>query len=70
MYLISEGSLKPAQKKFNPLNNDNEIFVDHRTSIEICSSDDGSIPKLHYSFRQLNLRIWGVVLLLIWLGLL
>uniref|UniRef100_K3ZFL1 Replication protein A subunit n=1 Tax=Setaria italica TaxID=4555 RepID=K3ZFL1_SETIT len=37
VYLISEGSLKPAQKKFNPLNNDNEIFVDHRTSIEICS---------------------------------
>jgi replication factor A1 len=54
LYLISEGSLKPAQKKFNPLNNDNEIIVDHRTSIEICSSDDGSIPKLRYSFRQIS----------------
>ncbi|RLN27497.1 replication protein A 70 kDa DNA-binding subunit C-like [Panicum miliaceum] len=51
VYLISEGSLKPAQKKFNPLNNDNEIFVDHRTSIEICSSGDGSIPKLRYDFQ-------------------
>ncbi|RLN00544.1 replication protein A 70 kDa DNA-binding subunit C-like [Panicum miliaceum] len=54
VYLISEGSLKPAQKKFNPLNNDNEIFVDHRTSIEICSSGDGSIPKLQYDFQQIS----------------
>ncbi|CAL4896077.1 unnamed protein product [Urochloa decumbens] len=54
VYSISEGSLKPAQKKFNPLNNDYEIVVDHRSSIEICSSDDGSIPKLQYNFRQIS----------------
>ncbi|CAN6336071.1 unnamed protein product [Urochloa humidicola] len=54
VYLISEGSLKPAQKKFNPLNNDYEIVVDSRTSIEIPSSDDGSIPKMQFSFRQIS----------------
>ncbi|KAF8725645.1 hypothetical protein HU200_020187 [Digitaria exilis] len=54
VYLISDGSLKPAQKKFNPLNNEYEIFVHHKTSIEICSSDDGSIPKLQYDFQQIS----------------
>ncbi|KAF8667139.1 hypothetical protein HU200_053326 [Digitaria exilis] len=54
VYLISDGSLKPAQKKFIPLNNEYEISVHHTTSIEICSSDDGSIPKLQYDFQQIS----------------
>jgi len=54
VYLISEGSLRPAQKKFNPLNADYEILVDYRTSIEICSSGDDSFPKLQYNFQQIS----------------
>ncbi|OEL18502.1 Replication protein A 70 kDa DNA-binding subunit C [Dichanthelium oligosanthes] len=54
VYFISKASLKPAQKKFNPLNNDYEIFVDHITSIEICSGDDSSIPRLQYNFQQIS----------------
>ncbi|XP_062230519.1 replication protein A 70 kDa DNA-binding subunit C-like isoform X2 [Phragmites australis] len=54
VYLVSKGSLKPAQKKFNPLNHEYEIFVDHRTSIEICSGDDSSIPRQQYNFRQIS----------------
>jgi replication factor A1 len=54
VYLISKGSLKPAQKKFNPLKNDYEIVVDHRTSIEICCGDESSFPRQHYNFRQIR----------------
>nr|TKW24698.1 hypothetical protein SEVIR_3G066400v2 [Setaria viridis] len=54
VYLISKGLLKPAQKKFNPLNNDYEILVDHTTSIEICCGDESSLPRQQYNFRQIR----------------
>ncbi|RLN30360.1 replication protein A 70 kDa DNA-binding subunit C-like [Panicum miliaceum] len=54
VYLISKGSLKPAQKTFNPLKNDYDIVVDHRTSIEICCGDESSFPMQHYNFRQIR----------------
>jgi replication factor A1 len=54
VYLISKGSLKPAQKKFNPLNNDYEILVDHTTSIEICWGDESSCTRQQYNFRQIS----------------
>ncbi|CAL4896078.1 unnamed protein product [Urochloa decumbens] len=54
VYLISKGSLKPAQKKFNPLNNDHEILVDHTTSIEICCGDESRFTLHQYNFRQIS----------------
>ncbi|CAN6340288.1 unnamed protein product [Urochloa humidicola] len=54
VYLISRGSLKPAQKKFNPLNHEYEITVDFKTTIEVCPSDDISIPRQQYNFRQIS----------------
>ncbi|XP_062181655.1 replication protein A 70 kDa DNA-binding subunit C-like [Phragmites australis] len=54
VYLISKGAVKPAQKKFNPLNNEYEITLDHSTSIETCSGDDCSIPRQQYNFRQIS----------------
>ncbi|CAN6349479.1 unnamed protein product [Urochloa humidicola] len=54
VYLISKGSLKPAQKKFNPLNNDYEILVDNTTSIEICCVDESSFTMQQYNFRQIS----------------
>ncbi|RCV15552.1 hypothetical protein SETIT_3G065300v2 [Setaria italica] len=65
VYLISRGSLKPAQKKFNPLNHEYEITVDFRTSIEVCPSDDSSIPRQQYNFRQIseieNIEVGAIV---------
>jgi replication factor A1 len=54
VYLISRGTLKPAQKKYNPLNSDYDILVDNSTSIEVCSDDDSSIPRQQYDFRQIS----------------
>ncbi|KAL6619660.1 hypothetical protein ACP70R_034799 [Stipagrostis hirtigluma subsp. patula] len=54
VYIISKGAVKPAQKKFNQLNNEYEIFVDYTTSIEICSGGDSSIPRQQCVFRQIS----------------
>ncbi|KAF8725648.1 hypothetical protein HU200_020190 [Digitaria exilis] len=54
VYKISRGTLKPAQKKFNPLNNEYEITADFKTSIEVFSSDDSSIPRQQYKFRRIS----------------
>uniref|UniRef100_A0ACD5TZ61 Uncharacterized protein n=1 Tax=Avena sativa TaxID=4498 RepID=A0ACD5TZ61_AVESA len=54
VYLISRGGLKPAQKQYNHLNNDYEISLDATTSIEVCSADDGSIPRQQFNFRPIS----------------
>uniref|UniRef100_A0ACD5TY62 Uncharacterized protein n=1 Tax=Avena sativa TaxID=4498 RepID=A0ACD5TY62_AVESA len=55
VYLISSrGGLKPAQKQYNPLNNDYEISLDARTCVEVCSGDDSSIPRQQFNFRQIS----------------
>lgn len=54
VYLISRGAIRPAQKKFNPLNNDYDLTLDVSTSIEICSGDDSSIPRQQFNFRQIS----------------
>ena len=54
VYLISRGSLKPANKKFNSLNNDYELNLELSTSIEVCSVDDSSIPRQQFNFRPIS----------------
>jgi len=54
VYLISKGSVKAAQKKFNSLNHEYEIALDFRSSIEVCVDDDSNIPRPHYNFRQIS----------------
>ncbi|XP_051224702.1 replication protein A 70 kDa DNA-binding subunit C [Lolium perenne] len=54
VYLLSRGGLKPAQKQYNHLNNDYEISLDATTSIEVCSSDDSSIPRQQFNFQQIS----------------
>ncbi|KAM3399754.1 hypothetical protein ACQJBY_004908 [Aegilops geniculata] len=54
VYLISRGSLKPANKQFNHLNNDYEVSLDAATTIEVCSDDDSSIPRQQFDFRQIS----------------
>ncbi|GJN36320.1 hypothetical protein PR202_gb25169 [Eleusine coracana subsp. coracana] len=54
VYLISRGIVKPAHKKYYPLNSDYEIYADDSTFIEVCSDDDCSIPKQQYAFQQIS----------------
>ncbi|GMY19234.1 replication protein A 70 kDa DNA-binding subunit A [Fagus crenata] len=50
VYLISKGSLKPAKKKFNHLNNELEIILEATSAVELCPDEDGSI----FSFRPIS----------------
>ncbi|XP_022738094.1 replication protein A 70 kDa DNA-binding subunit A-like [Durio zibethinus] len=54
VYLISRGSLKPAQKAFNHLNNDHEIFLDSASIIQPCYEDDNTIPHQQFHFRTIS----------------
>lgn len=54
VYIISKGSLKPAQKNFNHLKNDWEIFLESSSSVELCLEEDSSIPKQQFSFRPIS----------------
>ncbi|XP_027329707.1 replication protein A 70 kDa DNA-binding subunit A-like [Abrus precatorius] len=54
VYLISKGSLKPAQKNFNHLKNEWEILLDLTSAVELCPDEDGSIPKQQFSFRPIS----------------
>ncbi|KAJ1396889.1 Zinc finger, CCHC-type [Sesbania bispinosa] len=54
IYLVSRGSIKPAQKNFNHLRNDQEITLDITSIIQPCLDDDNSIPKQTFSFRPIS----------------
>ncbi|KAG6515042.1 replication protein A 70 kDa DNA-binding subunit A-like [Zingiber officinale] len=54
VYLLSKGSLKPAQKNFNHLNNHWEIFLEATTTLQLCPDEDGSIPTQQFNFRKIS----------------
>lgn len=54
VYLISRGSLKPAQKNYNHLPNDYEIHLDSASTIQQCYEDDASILRNHFHFRNIG----------------
>lgn len=54
VYLISKGSLKPAQKNFNHLRNDHEIFLESTSTVQLCSEEDSSIPQQQFHFRSIS----------------
>ncbi|CAO2819718.1 unnamed protein product [Amaranthus hypochondriacus] len=54
VYMISKGSLKPAQKNFNHLDNDHEILLDSTSIVQPCFEDDGIIPKQQFHFRPIS----------------
>ncbi|KAJ7953349.1 Replication protein A subunit [Quillaja saponaria] len=54
VYLISRGSIKPAQKNFNHLHNDQELTLDTTTIIQPCFDDDKSIPRQQFHFRSIG----------------
>jgi replication factor A1 len=53
VYLLTGGSLKPAQK-FNHLSHEYEVVLDTSASVAICSSDDSGIPWQQYNFQLIN----------------
>ncbi|XP_061366097.1 replication protein A 70 kDa DNA-binding subunit A-like [Gastrolobium bilobum] len=53
VYLVSRGSIKPAQKNFNHLRNDQELTLDITSIIQPCLDDDNSIPKQTFNFRPI-----------------
>ncbi|CAK7352488.1 unnamed protein product [Dovyalis caffra] len=54
VYLISKGSLKPAQKNFNHLKNEWEIFLEATSTVDLCPEEDGSIPQQQFSFKPIS----------------
>lgn len=54
VYMISKGSLKPAQKNFNHLKNEWEIFLEATSTVDLCPDEDGSIPRQQFSFRPIS----------------
>lgn len=53
VYLISKGSLRPAQKAFNHLRNDHEIMLESVSTVQPCLEDDKSIPQQQFHFRPI-----------------
>lgn len=54
IYMISRGNLKPAQKTFNHLRNDQEIFLESTSIVQPCFEDDNSIPQQQFHFRPIS----------------
>ncbi|KAM3344444.1 replication protein A 70 kDa DNA-binding subunit A [Capsicum galapagoense] len=54
VYMISKGSLKPAQKNFNHLKNEWEIFLETTSTVDLCPDEDASIPRQQFSFRPIS----------------
>lgn len=54
VYLISKGSLKPAQKNFNHLKSDWEITLDATSTVELFPDEDGSIPDQLFDFKPIS----------------
>ncbi|XP_009798443.1 replication protein A 70 kDa DNA-binding subunit A-like isoform X1 [Nicotiana tabacum] len=54
VYMISKGSLKPAQKNFNHLKNEWEIFLEITSTVDLCPDEDNTIPRQQFSFRPIS----------------
>ncbi|KAH8935234.1 hypothetical protein BDL97_17G018700, partial [Sphagnum fallax] len=54
VYFITKGSLKAAQKNFNHLKNDWEIFLESSSIVKPCFEGDGSIPQQQFHFRPIG----------------
>ncbi|KAG0481738.1 hypothetical protein HPP92_012596 [Vanilla planifolia] len=53
IYLISKGTLRPAQKNFNHLNNEYEIMLESSTTIQPCL-EDNTIPWQQFNFKPVS----------------
>eukprot|EP00003_Mantamonas_plastica_P022780 TRINITY_DN3945_c0_g1_i2.p1 TRINITY_DN3945_c0_g1~~TRINITY_DN3945_c0_g1_i2.p1 ORF type:complete len:551 (-),score=202.83 TRINITY_DN3945_c0_g1_i2:80-1732(-) len=53
VYLISKGTLKPANRQYNTLNNDYELSLDGNSLIQEVQ-DDGKIEKVQFQFVTID----------------
>ncbi|KAG5121497.1 hypothetical protein JHK84_039837 [Glycine max] len=59
VYLISKGSIKPAQKNFNHLHNDQELTLDVASIIQPFLDDNDSITSQTFNYHPLvKLKVW------------
>lgn len=54
VYMVSKGLLKAAQKTFNHLRNEWEIFLENSSTVEPCFEEDGSIPHQQFDFKPIS----------------
>ncbi|KAL6536746.1 Replication protein A 70 kDa DNA-binding subunit A [Orobanche minor] len=54
VYVVSKGSIKPAQRNFNHLKNEWEIFLEATSSVDLCPDENSSIPRQQFSFRPIS----------------
>ncbi|KAK1368315.1 Replication protein A subunit [Heracleum sosnowskyi] len=54
VYLISKGTLRPAQRNFNHLPNDHEIMLDSSSTVQPCFEGEHSIAQQRFQFRNIN----------------
>jgi len=53
VYYISKGQVKPANPKFNHLNNQYEISFDRSTTVELCE-DGNAVPQMQFNFVSIR----------------
>ncbi|XP_031399719.1 replication protein A 70 kDa DNA-binding subunit A-like [Punica granatum] len=54
IYLISKGSLRPAQRNFNHLKNDHEIHLEATSIVQPCIGEDELIPRQQFHFQPIS----------------
>ena len=54
VYLISRGSIKPTQKNFNHLRNDQELTLDVASIIQPFFDDNDSITSQTFNYRPIS----------------
>ncbi|KAJ1698689.1 hypothetical protein LUZ63_007201 [Rhynchospora breviuscula] len=54
VYMVSKGTLKPAQKDYNHLSNEWEILLDKTSTVDLCTEEDVSIPNQKFNFIPIS----------------
>lgn len=54
VYIVSKGTLKPAQKEFNHLSSEWEITLDKNSTIDLCTEEGISIPNQKFNFISIS----------------
>jgi len=46
VYYLRKATLKTADKRYSPLNNDYEMTFSSETEVSLCDEDDSSLPSI------------------------
>eukprot|EP01028_Stygiella_incarcerata_P003017 TRINITY_DN1572_c0_g1_i1.p1 TRINITY_DN1572_c0_g1~~TRINITY_DN1572_c0_g1_i1.p1 ORF type:complete len:622 (-),score=196.08 TRINITY_DN1572_c0_g1_i1:855-2720(-) len=53
VYIVSNGKIRPANKKFSTLSNEYELMFDEKTVVEL-GKDDDAIPSMQFNFIPIS----------------